>query len=127
MCLKAFKDFCSQRAEKRRVKLTRINKNSCGETTVCQHHINLDAQLQLYRHSWSHIQRQGRLRKQFLVPSGCRRVRWHVVLLWRLRRLLLVEYALRQFWQYYPGLQQSRWRVGLRQSLLLRPQCACCA
>lgn len=31
MCLKVFKDFCSQRAEKRRVKLTRINKNSCGE------------------------------------------------------------------------------------------------
>ena len=24
MCLKVFKDFCSQRAEKRRVKLTRI-------------------------------------------------------------------------------------------------------
>lgn len=39
MCLKVFKDFCSQRAEKRRVKLTRINKNSCGENkknkTVC--------------------------------------------------------------------------------------------
>ena len=34
MCLKVFKDFRSQRAEKRRVKLTRINKNSCGETTA---------------------------------------------------------------------------------------------
>ena len=31
MCLKVFKDFCSQGAEKRRAKLTRINKNSCGE------------------------------------------------------------------------------------------------
>ena len=132
MCLKVFKDFCSQRAEKRRVKLTRINKNSCGETTVCQHHINLDAQLQLYRHSWSHIQRQGRLRKQFLVPSGCRLVHWHVVLRqtrrWRLRRLLQVEYALRQFGQYLPGLHQSRCRGGIRRSLLRLPSAcsACC-